>query len=72
MAEESGRRGGVFPPQPGRIHELDNKGAIKQALWGLAGELGLMRAMEGAHRGGGRLRGDRGSVSFRRRRELGP
>ncbi|WP_458245437.1 AAA family ATPase [Streptomyces sp. MAI_2237] len=56
----------------GRIHELDNKGAVKQALWGLAGELGLMRATEGAHRGGGRLRGDRGSVSFRRRRELGP
>ncbi|MFE7856285.1 CpaE family protein [Streptomyces sp. NPDC101209] len=56
----------------GRIHELDNKGAVKQALWGLAGELGLMRATEGAHRGGGRFRGDRGSVSFRRRRELGP
>ncbi|MFE0525569.1 CpaE family protein [Streptomyces sp. NPDC058954] len=56
----------------GRIHELDNKGAVKQALWGLAGELGLMRAVEGAHRGGGRFRGDRGSVSFRRRRELGP
>ncbi|MFF4904600.1 CpaE family protein [Streptomyces sp. NPDC001260] len=56
----------------GRIHELDNKGAVKQALWGLAAELGLMRAVEGAHRGGGRFRGDRGSVSFRRRRELGP
>ncbi|MEU9389344.1 AAA family ATPase [Streptomyces sp. NPDC048324] len=56
----------------GRIHELDNKGVVKQALWGLAGELGLMRATEGAHRGGGRFRGDRGSVSFRRRRELGP
>ncbi|MFI8229473.1 CpaE family protein [Streptomyces sp. NPDC085900] len=56
----------------GRIHELENKGAVKQALWGLAAELGLMRAVEGAHRGGGRFRGDRGSVSFRRRRELGP
>lgn len=54
----------------GRIHELDNKSVVKQALWGLAGELGLVKVPEGAQRGG-RLRGggDRGSVSFRRRRE---
>ncbi|WP_324787392.1 AAA family ATPase [Streptomyces sp. H51] len=54
----------------GRIHELDSKGAVKQALWGLAGELGLVKPAEGAQKGG-RLRGDRGSVSFRRRREAG-
>lgn len=54
----------------GRIHELDNKSVVKQALWGLAGELGLVKVPEGAQKGG-RLRGggDRGSVSFRRRRE---
>ncbi|MCI3272773.1 AAA family ATPase [Streptomyces cylindrosporus] len=56
----------------GRIHELDNKGTVKQALWGLAGELGLVKTPEGAVQRGGRLRGDRGAVSFRRRRELGP
>ncbi|MFF4763016.1 CpaE family protein [Streptomyces sp. NPDC001292] len=54
----------------GRIHELDSKSTVKQALWGLAGELGIVKAPE-ADRKGGRLRGDRGSVSFRRRREAG-
>ncbi|MFJ3303212.1 CpaE family protein [Streptomyces sp. NPDC086549] len=52
----------------GRIHELDSKSVVKQALWALAGELGLVRVPEGAHRGG-RPRGDRGSVSLRRRKE---
>ncbi|CAL9438790.1 hypothetical protein SUDANB6_02195 [Streptomyces sp. enrichment culture] len=55
----------------GRIHELDGKSTVKQALWALAGELGLARAGEGAHRAGGRPRGDRGAVSFRRRRDGG-
>ncbi|MER5993220.1 AAA family ATPase [Streptomyces viridosporus] len=54
----------------GRVHELESKSAVKQALWGLAGELGLIKAAEGAHKAG-RLRGDRGSVSFRRRRDGG-
>ncbi len=50
----------------GRLHELDAKSAVKQALWGLAGELGLVKAealakMQGKHR-------DRGSVGLRRRR----
>ncbi|MFC8370197.1 MULTISPECIES: AAA family ATPase [unclassified Streptomyces] len=54
----------------GRVHELENKSTVKQALWGLAGELGLVKAAEGAHKGG-RPRGDRGSVSFRRRRDGG-
>ena len=54
----------------GRVHELESKSAVKQALWGLAGELGLVKAAEGAHKAG-RLRGDRGSVSFRRRKDGG-
>ncbi|MET8770680.1 AAA family ATPase [Streptomyces sp. NPDC004658] len=49
----------------GRLHELDAKSTVKQALWALAGELGLVKAAEGAsHRGGGR-----GAVSLRRRKE---
>ncbi|MEU1912118.1 AAA family ATPase [Streptomyces massasporeus] len=54
----------------GRIHELENKSSVKQALWGLAGELGLVKAPEGAQKAG-RSRGDRGSVNFRRRKEGG-
>ena len=52
----------------GRVHELESKSTVKQALWGLAGELGLVKAAEAGHKGG-RLRGDRGSVSFRRRKD---
>ncbi|MEV6052301.1 cellulose synthase operon protein YhjQ/BcsQ [Streptomyces sp. NPDC052107] len=50
----------------GRVHELDSRSSVKQALWGLAGELGLVRAAEGAagHRGSGR-----GPGGFRRRKE---
>ncbi|MFB8772451.1 AAA family ATPase [Streptomyces broussonetiae] len=56
----------------GRLHELDSKSAVKQALWALAGELGLVKAPEGAQKGGGRARGgDRGSLVFRRRRDGG-
>ncbi|CAL9514260.1 hypothetical protein SUDANB58_03715 [Streptomyces sp. enrichment culture] len=55
----------------GRIHELDGRSTVKQALWALAGELGLARAGEGARRAGGRPRGDRGAVGLRRRREGG-
>ncbi|MGX1560824.1 AAA family ATPase [Streptomyces sp. NPDC055506] len=54
----------------GRIHELENKSAVKQALWGLAGELGLVKVPDGAQKAGrGFKGGDRGSVNFRRRRE---
>ncbi|WP_327317553.1 AAA family ATPase [Streptomyces sp. NBC_01235] len=56
----------------GRVDALDGKGTVRQALWALAGELGLVKAPEGAlvRRGGGRARGgDRGAVGFRRRRE---
>ncbi|MEU8030994.1 P-loop NTPase [Streptomyces sp. NPDC049099] len=48
----------------GRLHELDSRSTVKQALWALAGELGLVKAAEGAHRGSGRA-----SVGFRRRKE---
>ncbi|MFI5793225.1 CpaE family protein [Streptomyces sp. NPDC051677] len=60
----------------GRVDTLDAKGAVRQALWALAGELGLVKAPETAlvRRSGGRARGkdrggDRGTVGFRRRRE---
>ncbi|MEV5384117.1 AAA family ATPase [Streptomyces sp. NPDC052721] len=49
----------------GRVHELDARSTVKQALWGLAAELGLVKAAEAAsHRGSGR-----GPVSLRRRKE---
>lgn len=48
----------------GRLHELDSRSSVKQALWALAGELGLVRAAEGTHRGSAR-----GPVGFRRRKE---
>ncbi|MFI8170599.1 CpaE family protein [Streptomyces sp. NPDC086081] len=53
----------------GRIHELENKSAVKQALWGLAAELGLVKVPEGTGKAGRLRGGDRGSVSLRRRRE---
>jgi pilus assembly protein CpaE len=53
----------------GRLHELDNRSVVKQALWGLAGELGLVKVPEVAQKGGRSRGGDRGSLSFRRRRE---
>ncbi|GAA5069421.1 AAA family ATPase [Streptomyces similanensis] len=56
----------------GRLHELDDKSTVKQALWRLAAELGLVEQAEPDRRSGGRPRGgDRGSVSFRRRKEAG-
>ncbi|AWW37843.1 AAA family ATPase [Streptomyces cadmiisoli] len=55
----------------GRLHELDSRSTVKQALWGLAGELGLVNPPESDRRSGGRLRGDRGSVTFRRRKDGG-
>lgn len=48
----------------GRLHELDGRSTVKQALWALAGELGLAKAPEASHRGSGR-----GAVGFRRRKE---
>ncbi|MGC5361209.1 AAA family ATPase [Streptomyces sp. DT24] len=51
----------------GRMHELDARSAVKQALWGLAGELGLVKTPQGPQQRG-RSRGDRGSAGGRRRR----
>ncbi|WP_181793144.1 P-loop NTPase [Streptomyces sp. WELS2] len=49
----------------GRLHELDGRSTVRQALWALAAELGLARAGEQpAHRGTGRA-----AVGFRRRKE---
>jgi pilus assembly protein CpaE len=56
----------------GRVHELDGKSTVKQALWALAAELGLVKGTEGPGHRAGRFRGgDRTAVGFRRRRELG-
>ncbi|WP_432134744.1 MULTISPECIES: AAA family ATPase [unclassified Streptomyces] len=46
----------------GRVHTLDPKGQVRQALWALAGELGLVKAPETAL-----VR--RGATGFRRRKE---
>ncbi|MFD9502073.1 CpaE family protein [Streptomyces sp. NPDC060035] len=52
----------------GRMHELDPRSTVKQALWALAGELGLVKPSPGTESRGGALRGDRGSIGGRRRR----
>ncbi|MFC8076339.1 CpaE family protein [Streptomyces sp. NPDC057307] len=51
----------------GRMQDLDSKSTVKQALWGLAGELGLVKTPEGAEKQG-KFKGDRGSVGVRRGR----
>ena len=57
----------------GRLHDLDARSSVKQALWSLAGELGLVKAPDGTGtQPGGQLarvtRGnDRGSLGLRRR-----
>jgi len=53
----------------GRLQDLDARSTVKQALWALAGELGLVAAQEGAG-GGGRRRktsSDRGALALRRK-----
>ncbi|MFE4688804.1 CpaE family protein [Streptomyces sp. NPDC056749] len=52
----------------GRMHELDPRSTVKQALWALAGELGLVKPTQGAEPRGGTLRGDRGSIGGRKRK----
>ncbi|MEU1470829.1 AAA family ATPase [Streptomyces sp. NPDC005761] len=51
----------------GRMHELDSKSVVKQALWALAGELGLVKMPAGAE-AGGKYKNDRGSIGRSRRR----
>ncbi|MET8327169.1 AAA family ATPase [Streptomyces sp. NPDC005181] len=59
----------------GRMHELDAKSTVKQALWGLAGELGIVKVPGGGDRSGGKNAGkfknDRGSIGRPRRRRDG-
>ncbi|MGW6392770.1 AAA family ATPase [Streptomyces sp. NPDC055103] len=57
----------------GRLHDLDARSTVKQALWSLAGELGLVQATAPASGKPGRpgkelaRAGDRGSLGLRRR-----
>ncbi|MEV7865660.1 AAA family ATPase [Streptomyces sp. NPDC088124] len=51
----------------GRLHELESKSVVKQALWGLAGELGLVKVPEAAEKNA-KFRNDRGAIGTRRRR----
>lgn len=55
----------------GRVHELEARSAVRQALFALAGELGLTGAPDPSRRNG-RQRAERPAVGFRRRKELGP
>ncbi|MEV7679520.1 AAA family ATPase [Streptomyces sp. NPDC088341] len=51
----------------GRMQDLESKSTVKQAMWGLAGELGLVKASEGSEKQG-KFKGDRGSVGTLRGR----
>ena len=53
----------------GRLQDLESKSTVKQALWALAGQLGLVAAAEDGEAGSskGRLRGDRGALGLRRK-----
>ncbi|MFF4184743.1 CpaE family protein [Streptomyces sp. NPDC001691] len=48
----------------GRLHDLDSKSTVRQAVWALAGELGLLKAPEGR----AKARAARGSGLVLRRR----
>ncbi|MFF4743091.1 AAA family ATPase [Streptomyces chengbuensis] len=50
----------------GRMQDLEAKSTVKQALWGLAGELGLVKSNEVPQKQG-KLRSDRGALGIRRR-----
>ncbi|MEE1741798.1 AAA family ATPase [Streptomyces sp. BE147] len=55
----------------GRLHELDAKSTVKQALWGLAGELGIVKVSASKKKSGGTFKNDRGSIGRPRRRRDG-
>ncbi|MFI9188290.1 CpaE family protein [Streptomyces californicus] len=63
----------------GRLHELDAKSTVKQALWSLAGELGIVKESAAAKKSGtalvkrnsGGFTNDRGSIGRPRRRRDG-
>ncbi|GGT09480.1 AAA family ATPase [Streptomyces atratus] len=54
----------------GRLHELDSKSTVKQALWALAGEVGIVKVPDKAEKSaaksgakaGGMFKNDRGSI----------
>ncbi|MFF7728217.1 CpaE family protein [Streptomyces sp. NPDC008001] len=55
----------------GRMQDLDSRSVVKQAMWALAGELGLVRSAGQHAAGKGRrpkYRGDRGAAGFLRKR----
>ncbi|MEU0281299.1 AAA family ATPase [Streptomyces sp. NPDC006195] len=51
----------------GRMQDLESRSTVKQAMWGLAGELGLVKTPEGGEKSG-KFKGDRGSVGVLRGR----
>lgn len=51
----------------GRMQDLEAKSTVKQALWGLAGDLGLVKNPENADKQG-KFKGDRGAIGGRRGR----
>ncbi|WP_327177705.1 AAA family ATPase [Streptomyces sp. NBC_01335] len=51
----------------GRLHELDAKSTVKQALWGLAGEIGIVKPRPGEKKNS-KVRNDRGSIGGSRGR----
>lgn len=54
----------------GRIQDLDGRSTVRQAIWGLAAELGFVRpGVEQRPGKRGRLKSDRGAVGVRRRGE---
>ncbi|MFF5564405.1 CpaE family protein [Streptomyces sp. NPDC012623] len=58
----------------GRMQDLESKSTVKQAMWALAGELGLVKVPEPVEKSGkskagqGTFKGDRGSIGIRRGR----
>lgn len=51
----------------GRMQDLEAKSTVKQALWGLAGDLGLVKNAESSDKQG-KFKGDRGAIGGRRGR----
>ncbi|MET7366701.1 AAA family ATPase [Streptomyces sp. NPDC005566] len=51
----------------GRMQDLEAKSTVKQALWGLAGDLGLVKNAENPDKQG-KFKGDRGAIGGRRGR----
>ena len=53
----------------GRMQDLEARAVVKQAMWALAGELGVVKVDEQPEKAGGRSRGgDRGSFGLRKPR----